>query len=372
MLNTSLNSSGEAVSALKENSFKNRNLTYQESLISPCQSCENSPCCTYLPLHTFQIENIIELDHAIYLLNFERIELGLSSSGEWSVYYRYPCRFLNRTDFSCSIHNTPEQPQICVSYNPYRCWYKRVLTKNVSDEFLRIDRLRMEYIVSLLTFDETGTIVEIPSWETLLDGVAKLTLSPNHQFSDLVDDNPVADTWEQSVLNPEQSESATILTYNDLQNPCDSCQAHCCKTLVFPQPMPRNISNLDYLKFCLGFSGIEVGIADDAWSIVVKTTCRHLQDNRCSIYGMNTRPLLCKYYDAWKCTYKKNFGTPRPPGFLRVKLDHFKWLIECFKFDEFGNIVQALSTDAIRQYVEVEWQQAMTQCDPVHNAERQG
>src|SRR5437879_9821309 len=102
-------------------------MDYRQAMESPCMSCPTSPCCTYLPLHKFRIQSLTELDHAVYLLNFDRIELGLSQEGDWSVYYQATCRFLDPDNFGCTIHDTPEQPHICVQYNPYQCWYKRVL-----------------------------------------------------------------------------------------------------------------------------------------------------------------------------------------------------------------------------------------------------
>lgn len=355
MSNTPWNSIAEGVVT-----FHERPINYKEALASPCASCSTSACCTHLPLHTFTISNMIELDHAIYLLNFDRIELGLSASGEWSVYYRYPCRFLNRNDFSCTIHNTPEQPQICVNYNPYQCWYKRVLTKSVTDEFLRIDRQRMEYIISLLTFDELRNIVATPDWETLIEGITNLPKEIPARAAEPPSEDPVAEAWRQIAITPGSNGvgSERAHTYDELRSPCSGCQAYCCKTLVFPQAQPQSTSNLDYLKFCLGFPGIELGIADDAWSIIVKTTCRHLQDNRCSVYGKPERPLLCKYYDEWKCTYKVNFGMPRPPGFLKIKLEQFKWLTECFEFDQHGNVTQFPSTETVRSYIEEKWRSA--------------
>src|SRR4051812_29338273 len=118
-------------------------LSLREARESPCMTCATSPCCTHVPLHTFQIRTLRDLDHAIYLLNFERIVLGLAPSGEWSVYYKYPCRFLDRSNpgnYLCTIHATPLQPQICVNYSPFTCWYKRALTPGLSGEFLTVDR----------------------------------------------------------------------------------------------------------------------------------------------------------------------------------------------------------------------------------------
>src|SRR5262245_58129303 len=128
-------------------------LSLDQAKESPCATCSGAPCCTYLPLHHFRIDNISQLDHAMYVLNFDRIELGLTASGDWGVYYRYPCRFLDRERYLCRLHDTPEQPRICVHYNPYSCWYKKHLAYP-SDDFLRIDRRRMAFIASRVQFDE--------------------------------------------------------------------------------------------------------------------------------------------------------------------------------------------------------------------------
>ena len=117
-------------------------LTLLEARESPCATCATSPCCTHLPLTTFEVTNLLELDHAAYLLNFDHVELGISSSGEWSAYYAFPCRFLDRDTFGCTVHDTPQQPRICVHYNPYGCWYKRSFNGQDSPHFVRLDRSR--------------------------------------------------------------------------------------------------------------------------------------------------------------------------------------------------------------------------------------
>ena len=137
---------------------------YAQALESPCLRCTTSPCCTHLPLHTFTVSTLIELDHARYLLNFDHLELGISPNGEWGAYYRYPCRYLDRDDFTCTVHATADQPDICMQYNPYQCWYRRVLTEPVTDDFVRIDRQRLEFLLPQFAFDDAGRIVEAPTW----------------------------------------------------------------------------------------------------------------------------------------------------------------------------------------------------------------
>jgi hypothetical protein len=125
-----------------------------------------------------------------------------------------------------------------------------------------------------------------------------------------------------------------------LKDACAGCGAHCCKTLVFPQGIPTSASNLDYYRFALGFPGVELGISNGAWTMALHTSCRHLRDNRCSIYGKPERPLICSYYDEWGCTYRWQYGQPRSDGFLRVKLEQFDALSSAFRFDVDGEIVE--------------------------------
>ena len=120
-------------------------------------------------MQTFRTASLMELDLTRYLLNFERIELGLAPDGEWSVYYTYPCRHLNRHDYTCGVHNTPRQPQVCVSYNPYNCWYKQVFSTAISPLSLRVDRQRLEVLLDAIVFDDNRMIVDMPSWEALAE-----------------------------------------------------------------------------------------------------------------------------------------------------------------------------------------------------------
>ncbi len=118
--------------------------------------------------------------------------------------------------------------------------------------------------------------------------------------------------WEQTTRgNKEAPQHNPWPTgwFSAQDDSCAGCAAYCCKTLVFPQSLPVHVSNLDYFRFCLGFPGVELGISDHIWSLVVKTQCRHLNEqNRCSLFDLAERPLICKYYDAWKCDYKPQFG----------------------------------------------------------------
>ncbi len=331
-------------------------LSYTEALTSPCRSCSTVPCCSHLPLQTFKITNIVELDHAIYTLNFDRMVLGVHASGDWSVYYSYPCQFLNRENFTCDIHESPDRPQICLHYSPYRCWYKKAFTGNSDGDFVLIDRQRMEFLLPYIVFDDSRDIIQVPDWATIISIIDNLPQLPRLPANEPSVDDSITTIWKNMALGLDIGhEQRETCSYDDLKDLCNHCQGYCCKTLLFPADIPSSIANLDYLKFCLSFPGVELGIADGAWSLVVRSNCRHLKDGRCTIYQEPERPILCRNYDSWRCNYRIDFGEPRPPGFLRVTLPEFDSLTKCFRFDKNGVVVGMPATEDIRNYIEEGW-----------------
>lgn len=102
---------------------------------------------------------------------------------------------------------------------------------------------------------------------------------------------------------------------------------------------------------------MELGIADGQWSVIVRTRCRHLEGNRCSVYGREERPLICKYYDAWKCDYKPQFGPARPETLMRVRLEQWEWLAGLLLYDEHGTIAEIPPMEALRLAIEARWRE---------------
>lgn len=334
-------------------------LGYEQALESPCATCSEAPCCTHLPLHTFTVTNLLELDHARYLLNFDGIVLGISAGGEWSVYYHRACRFLDLSTSGCTLHDTDDQPEICVHYNPYRCWYKRVLSVPAHPEFVRVDLTRMAWILERIEFDDDRTIIAVPGWEEMVATFATMPLATTE--AQPLPADPVAEEWTAVVLGQRPPTESGEWTHADppVADPCTGCDAYCCTTLVFPQAAPTSYANLDYLKFCLGFPGVEVGVSDGAtWNVMVRTSCRHLEGGRCAVYGQPERPLLCRYYDETKCTYRIEIGETRPQGFIRLRLEHFDALASAFAFDDAGAVVERPPADALRVIVEATMQAA--------------
>jgi hypothetical protein len=325
-------------------------LSFEQARQSPCLSCETSPCCRYLPVYHFNVTNLVELDYAIYLLNFRRIVLGLAASGEWAVYYRQPCRFLRLDDGMCSLHDMPEQPSICRHYNPYSCWYRKVLADNTHDEFVLVDRARLAWITERLTFDDQRNLVAAPEWAEIVAAFAGMPVEDVEAEDGAAEDvaeqdraggaRARANGWRPvSLTSAPPVSGARRWSEAAVSDPCTGCSAYCCTTLVFPAAVPTTAAQLDYMGFCLGFPGVELGVDEDGWSLVVHTSCRHLDDGRCGLYGAPTRPIRCSHYDALRCDYRAHFREPEPSGFLRVPLERFAALAEAFAFDRDGQPV---------------------------------
>lgn len=327
-------------------------LSYAEARSSPCATCSTSPCCTHLPLQSFAVRTMVELDRVLYLLGFDRIVVGVSVSGEWSAYYHEACRYLDETA-GCSLHGTTAQPAICQNYNPYSCWYRKVLTTDVHPDFVRVDSARLAWILERTAFDEERTIVGVPDWDEMVVAFADLPLAPAAP-AERVHPDPVAELWQEVVLGRRPDVPPVVVDGLTAAagDPCTGCSAPCCDTLVFPVSWPSTVGSLDYLRFCLGFPGVEVGVSDEGWTLVVKTRCRHLEGSRCGIFDSPERPLLCRYYDAHRCTYKASFGTARPDGLVRVRLEQLASLGELFEYDAIGAATGLPPAAAVREHVE--------------------
>jgi Fe-S-cluster containining protein len=335
-------------------------MTYDEARESACIGCSCTACCTSLQLFKLRPADLADLDYLLYLLNFDHIELGLFPSGEWHVYYRVPCRFLEPDSRMCTIHNQPQQPQLCIHYSPYGCWYRRVMTEEVSSEYLRLDRPRAEVLMSQVSFDDHRRISSMPAWDRLVEAFRELPVPLPDWRPQTESADEATREWEAMLRDPRQAmqRQPASFSFADLADHCSSCTALCCTHLMFPYVTPRTRGQLDFVQFALGYPGMEVGISDEGWSLIVRTRCRHLDGNRCGVFGQPERPLRCHYMDASQCQVRVQFGQPRTAGFLRLRLQQFPLLAECFTFDEAGTVTSMADTEGIRAHVERHWRRA--------------
>lgn len=319
-------------------------LTHEEAQESPCLNCSESPCCTYLPVHRFTAEHLLDVDYARYLLNFDGIELGLDGTGEWSVYYHRACRHLSPEDGSCGLHGQPDKPLVCQGYNPYRCWYKRAMTVPAAHDFVRVDHRRMDWYLDRVRYDENRRIIERPDWESVVTVFGELPIEAPLSTDSVGEANRSSrrgKTIPVTVAGPR--------SYRDVahSSPCDSCSSFCCTAVEFPMDVPRTVSALDFVRFSLGFPGVEIGVNTDGWRLIVNTTCEHLNGTSCSLFGEAERPIKCASLDAWRCSFRADHDPASQRALARINVERLDTLIELTRVDDDGMIVEMPRVDEL-------------------------
>ena len=325
---------------------------------TPCQGCA-APCCTFLPLHDFQITRYEELDYAFYLLNFERIELALLAGNSWRVHYRAPCGRLDLATRKCTVHGTPLQPNVCKRYNPYSCFYKRLFESPETIEYIRMDRARLKKFASMVVFNGHRDIISYPEVSFLKEAFEPLSFSENTDPE--APESEMLDAWKRSVKTRQPLMPLPMRTMASFDDPCGGCKAWCCTRVSFPHSTPANMANLDHLRFCLNFPGVELGINEHGqWTVVIRTRCTHrVVDEhgagRCGIFGAPERPAACRLYDASLCGYRAQFGHPRPARYLRLTAESFEIAAKLYRLDDNGYVLNNPGYAEIREAVEQTW-----------------
>ena len=84
---------------------------------------------------------------------------------------------------------------------------------------------------------------------------------------------------------------------------CQSvCKARCCRYVTVQIKAPKDKADFDELSWFLAHEHISVYFEGRRWHVEFRTRCKHLnRANLCSIY--ETRPLVCRGYDAEACEY---------------------------------------------------------------------
>jgi hypothetical protein len=328
-------------------------LTYKQARQSPCLSCTTSPCCNYLVVSDLMLETVLDVDYAVYLLNFDGILLGLGKQRKAEVYFHQPCHFLDVPTGLCTVHSTPLQPAVCIHYNSHTCGYRRHMLNDTDPDRPLVDRRRMAWLADQLVFDEERRLVGFPEWGEVLEAFDALPLQ--RVLAPVPGPDPVREEWRSIVLSQKRPDRQEIRLYHydhpQVSEPCAGCEAWCCKMLVFNRGLPTNASQVEFIRYCLGFPGIELGVADDGWAVIVHTTCRHLDGNRCSVFGSDERPLKCGYYDALSCSYRGHFGVPEPADIVRVNRDQFRILADSIVFDELGGTLAIPPIEKLRDWL---------------------
>ena len=334
-------------------------LTWAQARLSPCQACA-APCCTVLPLYDFAVRSLPDLDYALYLLNFDRIELALLEDGQWRAHYRAPCRNLDLTTRGCRVHGTPDQPAVCQKYDAHACFYRPIFGEVGYGRIVRMDRGRVQAWAAASRFNDLRELVAVPPHASLLEWLPPLAPVADSATPPQLPADPVMAAW-RAIARGELAPAAPVTrSWAQLQQPCDGCSAWCCTHLSFPHGVPDTASQLDHLRFALGFPGVEVGVdPSGSWTLEIRTRCRHLVDTvsggKCGVFGTEERPGVCRRYDAMSCAYKARLSEPRPAGSARITADAFDAVAAGFAFDAGGAVVARPDVAEIVRRVEGAW-----------------
>lgn len=307
----------------------NKGINIHEARKSPCLEC-SALCCKLLVLENFMLNTLSELEKIAYYLNFSDISVILSVNGVVSVYYSRICQYFNDKDHTCRIHNCPEQPSICVHYNPYNCFYRRADTDRmqIRDGNIWLNAERLKVLSDMLRFDTQRKIINVAPVQQLIQALNQVPYREvqRNDMTDIVLEHP----------------SAVI-------DGCAECEGLCCKNLYFPMPLAQKEESLDFMYYSLGFPGVQYLINDNSWVMKVEARCRHLHGEvKCGVYGKTERPLMCRYKDPCRCETKSFLNSA---NWLVVQKDNFSSFRQAIKVESDGSIRAVPSIDYLRKII---------------------
>ena len=140
----------------------------------------------------------------------------------------------------------------------------------------------------------------------------------------------------------------TISLFNDFNetDPCEECNAPCCKYLLIPYKTPSTWMDMDFIKYLLNFPDVKLTVSKKGtWNIMIEQNCIHLdeQNLKCKVHKTADQPKTCVYYNPYQCNYKMNLSSNKASSIYILTRDNFQnWLHE-LKFDENGLIVDGPS-----------------------------
>lgn len=287
---------------------------------NPCMDCSTSPCCWFAHLAELSARTWTDFDYMRYLSNFDGLELLVDRRGHWGLWLRRPCSHLHPESLLCQIRGTREHPELCRAYSPFDCWYRKTLELGSAGQTLRLDADRLDRVLTALRFDSVGAAVESPT----LDQMIALAASP-------------AGSGDE---RPPPTEGTEKTAPSRHESPCRSCGKPCCVEVRIPRRTPRDRRDLLYLRFLLGFPGIELFISDRSWSLVIAARCRHfdLASGACRLFGSKDRPRRCEFTDEWRCETRAQASRERRDGVWIRGADVFEIVESQIRCDAEGRI----------------------------------
>lgn len=246
----------------------NRLVGHTDFSQSPCSTCGGAPCCRHLPLASLRVDTREDLQCVADLASFQNIIPALREDGNWWLFYRMDCGFLQPDTGMCSIHNSPDQPRICKTYSPYSCWYRNAFQGFSSREpsqdqddpeahsylganasLIQFSRQRVVWLMEAISY--TGNrdeIDQVPGWDQILQACVTIPLDTKHP-------NP------KGIVHEKQPSQAQL--------PLDSTAGDLPAMLIVPPGKPSKPAHLDLIRFRLGYPQIRFVGTGETWTFTL-------------------------------------------------------------------------------------------------------
>ena len=312
-----------------------------------CTGCI-APCCSAVTLHEMRLKTFREVDYLRYVLGFERIELGWDNENVVEINYRAMCSSLDQKTAQCIIHDTPEQPIQCRDYDPVDCEYREQYLGVEMPSTVRISRARFPDVQALFKYDSSGNIVHHPDQQEVracLDAVGRDDQIESQENRAYQHERAwPSESREQSPASERDHQSMT-------QWPCTGCSAWCCRVLLFPLPPPEDAKTLSFYRYLTLFPGLSLAANPRGFVIQCFTSCTHLsEENSCSLYDKEERPVHCQTYDPWSCRYVPTFAQ-EDPRFRSISKDTWRQLEPLFEMNDEGAIIERPDFNSICEVI---------------------
>jgi hypothetical protein len=137
-------------------------------------------------------------------------------------------------------------------------------------------------------------------------------------------------------------------------NPCDGCVAPCCSTVTMLDLEPKSFRDVDYLGYLLGFERIELVFGQGPGvEVAYRSLCAQLdrRSARCRLHSGESKPQICRDYDATECGYRRQLLGPGGAETVRVSAARFPWVAALYRYDARGRIRQNPSLEDVRAAV---------------------
>jgi hypothetical protein len=122
------------------------------------------------------------------------------------------------------------------------------------------------------------------------------------------------------------------------ESPCTGCSAPCCRLLLVNHPAPTTFMDLDYIRYMVGFQGVEMILTRAGeWKILIEQPCGLLDQEtcRCTVHNTSRKPKTCVFFNPYNCWYKRNFhNTEYPPDLVRIDPQGLEAMLAHVRFDD--------------------------------------